>query len=213
METPTQNDQGTLATDRPNLSAMILAGGQSARMGRDKALIYVSDRPLLVQVYEVACQCADPVYIVTPWSERYRTILPEALFIQEHSLPTDTAPVPHGPLVGFAQGLAQVKTEWVLLLACDLPRLQVQTLQQWSRLLSDASTETIALLPRHPQGWWEALCGFYRQQCLISLNQFIEQGGRSFQRWLMGQTVQELVVPDRQMLMNCNTPADLERLS
>lgn len=212
MEEQIQNDP--IKNHQPQeiaLSAIVLAGGRSSRMGRDKALIVVNDRPLLVQVCEVARECADLVYVVTPWIDRYQALLNDAVqFVPEHLLPNNITP--HGPLVGFAQGLAQVNSEWVLLLACDLPHLQVKVLQQWSHLLPIADAKTIALLPRNPQGWWEALCGFYRTQCLESLEPFIAQGGRSFQRWLSQQEVQELPVPDRQMLMNCNTPADLDRL-
>jgi molybdopterin-guanine dinucleotide biosynthesis protein A len=113
-----------------SLSAIVLAGGQSSRMGRDKALITLQGVPLLRQVCEVALNCASPVYVVTSWPERYQDILPDACrVIQEVPLPGETEP--HGPLVAFAQGLAHVETDWVLLLACDLPQLQVKVLQGW----------------------------------------------------------------------------------
>jgi molybdopterin-guanine dinucleotide biosynthesis protein A len=119
--------------------------------------------------------------------------------------------MPHGPLVGFAQGLAQVETDWVLLLACDLPQLQVKVLQHWAAGLEKTAEDAIALLPRHPKGW-EPLCGFYRRQCLPMLTKFISDGGRSFQHWLTQHPVEELPVSDTQIFFNCNTPADLERV-
>ncbi|MBD0362845.1 MAG: NTP transferase domain-containing protein, partial [Coleofasciculus sp. C3-bin4] len=51
-----------------SLSAIVLAGGQSSRMGRDKALITLQGVPLLRQVCEVALNCASPVYVVTSWT-------------------------------------------------------------------------------------------------------------------------------------------------
>ncbi len=193
-----------------SLSAIILAGGQSSRMGRDKALIALQGVPLLRKVCEVALSCTNEVYVVTPWCERYQDILPNACrIIQEVALPGETTP--HGPLIGFAQGLAQVETDWVLLLACDLPQLQVEVLQRWTEQLEKTEEDVIALLPRQSKGW-EPLCGFYRCQCLPMLTQFINQGGRSFQHWLAQHSVQELPVNNTQMLLNCNTPADLERI-
>jgi molybdopterin-guanine dinucleotide biosynthesis protein A len=193
-----------------SLSVIVLAGGQSSRMGRDKALIVLQGIPLLRQVCEVALNFAGQVYVVTPWLERYQDILPNACHvIREVPLPGETKP--HGPLVGFAQGLAQVETDWVLLLACDLPQLQVEVLQRWASGLEKTQEDAIALLPRHPKGW-EPLCGFYRRQCLPLLTEFINQGGRSFQSWLAQHPVQELPVSDTQVLFNCNTPADLERI-
>lgn len=180
-------------------------------MGKDKALISLQGVPLLRRVYEVALHCASEVYVVTPWLDRYSTTLPDACrFIQEVSLPGETEP--HGPLVGFAQGLAQVKTDWVLLLACDLPQLQVNVLQEWATQLEQTEENILALLPRHPKGW-EPLCGFYRRQCLPMLTQFVNEGGRSFQSWLAQHPVQELMIQDTQLLFNCNTPSDLERLT
>ncbi len=191
-----------------SLSAIVLAGGQSSRMGRDKALITLQGVPLLRQVCEVALNCASPVYVVTSWPERYQDILPDACrVIQEVPLPGETEP--QGPLVAFAQGLAHVETDWVLLLACDLPQLQVKVLQGWARGLEKTVEEAIALLPRQAKGW-EPLCGFYRRQCLPMLTKYINEGGRSFQGWLAQHPVQELPVSNTQVLFNCNTPADLE---
>lgn len=191
-----------------SLSAIVLAGGQSSRMGRDKALISLQGVPLLQQVCDIALNCVSNVYVVTPWPERYQDVLPKACrVIREAPLQGETQS--HGPLVGFAQGLAQVETDWVLLLACDLPQLQVKVLRDWARGLEKTAEDAIALLPRNPKGW-EPLCGFYRRQCLPMLNEFINQGGRAFQPWLAQYPVQELPVSDSQVLFNCNTPADLE---
>ena len=194
-----------------SLSAIVLAGGQSSRMGQDKALISLQGVPLLRQICDIALSCASEVYVVTPWPERYQDVLPNTCHvIQEVPLPGETEP--HGPLVGFAQALDRVETDWVLLLACDLPHLQVKVLQDWAMELEKTAPDAIALLPRHPKGW-EPLCGFYRRQCLPILTQYIDEGGRSFQHWLAQNPVQELPVSDTQLLFNCNTPADLEQVS
>jgi molybdopterin-guanine dinucleotide biosynthesis protein A len=191
-----------------SLSAIVLAGGQSSRMGRDKALIPLQGIPLLRKVCDVALNCASEVFVVTPWPERYRDILPHTCrVIREVPLPEETPS--HGPLVGFARGLAHVETDWVLLLACDLPQLKVRVLQGWTGELEKTPKDAIALLTRHPKGW-EPLCGFYRRQCLPMLTTFINEGGRSFQHWLAQHPVRELPVDDTQMLFNCNTPADLK---
>lgn len=197
---------GMMTNRSDKLTAIILAGGKSSRMGEDKALILIQGVPLLQRIYNIAEACADTVYVVTPWSERYQHILPlNCQFIKE-------APLSNGPLVGFAQGLAQVQTNWVLLLACDLPNLRVEVLQEWANQLDDVSTEAIAALAHHIKGW-EPLCGFYRRSCLADLNEYINQGGRSFQSWLNQHSVQLLPVTEPGMLFNCNTPEDLANLN
>ncbi len=110
-------------------------------------------------------------------------------------------------LVGFAQGLAQVQADWVLLLACDLPRLQADVIQAWRVHLPD--DPAIAAVLHHSEKGWEPLCGFYRRSCLPALEKYVAEGGRSFQGWLTTQTVLALPLAASGMLFNCNTPEDL----
>ncbi len=211
------------------LTAIVLAGGLSSRMGQDKALLTIGGVPLLRIVCSVALALCEPVYVVTPWIERYQHLLsPQCQFIREVPLSEGLEegrgagsnrswgenyqlPITNSPLVGFAQGLAWVKTEWVLLLACDLPRLRVEVLRDWATTLDSVDPGAIALLTHHAKGW-DPLCGFYRRSCLATLTQYINSGGRSFQHWLAQHWIQVLPEPDAQMLFNCNTPADYEEI-
>ncbi|OKH16619.1 molybdenum cofactor guanylyltransferase [Fischerella major NIES-592] len=189
------------------LTAIVLAGGKSTRMGRDKALITIEDVPMLKRICQIAETCTEQVYVVTPWPERYQHLLPpKSQFIQELPLPDETGNElkTHGPLVGFAQGLTQVTTDWVLLLACDLPKLRVEVLQEWISRLQQVPEEAIAVLV-YRNNRWEPLCGFYRRRCLPELNKYIQQGGRSFQEWLKQYPVQVLPLVDQQMLFNFNS--------
>ena len=180
-------------------------------MGTDKALITLDNCTWLAKICQIALVCSIKVQIVTPWPEKYQAIIPsDCELIQE--VPWFGENTNHGPLVGFAQGLAQVETEWVLLLACDLPCLDPEQLLEWCQYLTLAPQKVIALLPRQGERW-EPLCGFYRRSCLPTLNQFIQQGGRSFQQWLRQYPVQELPVTNPRILFNCNTPEDLHTLS
>jgi molybdenum cofactor guanylyltransferase len=202
------------------VAAMILAGGKSSRMGRDKATIEIDGIPLLRRIYDVVAGCHgggirsiagaegkpfDRIQVVTPWIERYREILPiDCGFTFEQD--------PHrGPLVGFAQGLSQIEADWVLLLACDLPNVSTSFIQHHIDRLSDIPTQSIAYLPKSDRGW-EALCGFYRGNCLDSLLEYINGGGQSFQGWLKGKIVTEMAIEDPWILVNCNTPADLAEI-
>ncbi len=188
-----------------HLSAIILAGGKSSRMGKDKALIEVQGVPLLQHTATLVQGYANPVYIITPWIERYQRIVSAKCYLLRENCSSGET---QGPLVGFAQALVHVKTEWVLLLACDLPNLTTQAVSAWLQQLQGVDDKAIACLPRHEKGW-DPLCGFYRSSCLSSLDSFIQAGGRSFQQWLQLHCVEELLVSDRSVLFNCNTPDDL----
>lgn len=192
-----------------SLEAIVLAGGHSTRMGQDKALILIEGIPLLQRVCQVALECVSTVYVVTPWIERYQTVIPPGCkLIQEQTSDTVRS---QGPLIGFAQALASVQADWVLLLACDMPFLKSVVIKSWLVELGN-SEDAIAVLHRTQKGW-EPLCGFYQRNCLTSLNAAIERGERSFQRWLADEAVKQLPVSDTTMFFNCNTPADLTIMS
>ncbi len=189
------------------LSAVILAGGKSSRMGQDKALIPWDGIPLLQRVCQVACQCCQQVYIITPWPERYQEIL--SAFNYQFLVESNSG---QGPLVALTQALAEVPSEWVLLLACDLPLLQVEIIQDWADRLNNIPGSILATVPQQDT-FWQPTCGFYRRRALPELQKFIQQGGRSFQTWLKQIPVQPISVNSlpSDMLFNCNTPIDLKK--
>lgn len=189
------------------LSVLILAGGKSSRMGEDKALIEVDHQPLLQRVCHVATQVSSTIYILTPWRERYQSIVPANCQFLPESQPNQ------GPLVALANGLTTLNTDWVLLLGCDLPFLDSTILQQWIKGLDQVPQSTLAVVP-YQASRWQPLCGFYRRQCYVNLQRFIQQGGRSFQQWLPQIEVRSIPIEQTQelMLLNCNTPEELNRI-
>jgi molybdenum cofactor guanylyltransferase len=191
------------------LTAVILAGGQSRRMGRDKALLPIDplaaepndSMTLLQQTCAVAKSCTDQVLVLSA--------IPYDLPLGCQWIAED--PPYQGPLKAFAGCLEQIESEWFLLLACDLPYLDAQVLQQWIRDLPQVPTRAIAYLAPQTKGW-ECLCGFYRQQCQQSLRDFIVAGGDSFQAWLRDQEVQAIPKVEPSMLINWNSPVDLSTI-
>ncbi|MEM7595040.1 MAG: molybdenum cofactor guanylyltransferase [Cyanobacteria bacterium P01_A01_bin.83] len=190
---------------KDKITALILAGGESSRMGKDKALLQIDGKALLTRICLVAHECAAQAYVITPWIEKYQDIVPSSCELLSEQLILD-APS-NTPIIGFAQGMQSVKTEWTLLLACDLPYLASSQVKQWSSALATVLPTEIALLPRTGDRW-EPMCGFYRRCCLDTLSRYISQGGRSFQAWLKQNSVKELSISDRSILFNCNTPQD-----
>jgi molybdopterin-guanine dinucleotide biosynthesis protein A len=192
-----------------NLTAIILAGGQSSRMGRDKAFILFAGVPLLTRICQTAQGVAGRVLVISPWRSRYQALIPQGcVFVEEIQ---DQENQSAGPLIGFSQALPHVQTDWVLLLAQDLPYLTPEILQEWSLNLKSIAPEAIAYLPRSEKGW-EPLSGFYRVDCLPLLTAYIKGGGISFQGFLNQHLVEELSIGDRTVLFNCNTPEDLQAL-
>ena len=162
------------------LAAVILAGGRSSRMGQDKALISLGSETLIQRTCRVAAACVDRVYVVTPWPDRYRSLVPSLVrFVEEETLAGQSGRF-QGPLVALVRSLDGLHTkpgpDWVLVLACDLPNLSAATLQAWRNDLATVDPNTLAYLPQR-QGRWEPLCGFYRVTALEDLRRYVAGGG------------------------------------
>jgi molybdenum cofactor guanylyltransferase len=192
--------------EKNKITALILAGGNSKRMGKDKALLTINGQYFLEKTCQIALECTDLVYVITHQPQLYQNILPKNCpIIEEKSLFGES--LPHGALLGFIQGFRQVTTPWVLLLPCDLPCLSVSEVRKWIKYLETLSSEVLAVLPKNQKGW-DALAGFYHHSSLPLLEEYINQGDRSFQKWLNNNLIVELPVTNADFLLNCNTPED-----
>ena len=104
------------------LSAVLLAGGESRRMGRDKATLEFDGQPLWERQLELL-----------------RTIGPEQLFVSARTkpdwLPADVElllddPPSSGPLSGLTKALAAMRTTHLVALAVDMPFVTGEQLQR-----------------------------------------------------------------------------------
>ncbi len=172
-------------------------------MGRDKALLEINGIPLLTRICNLGLAVGNQVYVVA--GRDYGAVLPEGCDRIDDG-------VLEGPLYAFSEALNQIddrlKTDWILLLSCDLPHLDQTTVMQWIEQLDSVPEEAMAYLAKNPQGFFEVLCGFYRVNCREALSQAIANGERSFQRWLRSQTIAELKWPHQLVFFNCNKPED-----
>ncbi len=205
----------------PTIATVILAGGYSRRMGRDKALVLWQGEPMLQRVYAVARSLTPRSIILSAWNDRYADLdLPSCEFLGDHHPGS-------GPVVALNQALQDVTIppiqtpempetpEWILLLACDLPSLDRDRVAQLCDRVAHCNDRTVAIVPRTDRAW-EPLCALYRRTAQSQLQEFIQAGGRSFQRWfeLLAavpgaiDTV-AIATEDQAWLHNCNTPADL----
>lgn len=210
--------------------ALILAGGRSSRMGRDKALLPVDGaRSLLYHIAQVAQAVADPVQVLTPWPQRYEMAVPAGVqIVQEVPLPGAQETF-HGPAAALVQGMVQggagrdgvggdrdsvdslgSARRWVLVLACDLPGVSVAQVEAWWQQVQTETSEPTVWLP-FVQGRWHPLCGFYHPRCYPELTAYVAAGGRSLQGWLAGQAVGRLTLADPHSVVNVNTPAEWQQ--
>jgi len=108
------------------LTALLLAGGESRRMGRDKATIELGGRPLWERQLEL-------LRVVRPAKIFVSARLAPSWLPNDVELLVDDAP-PRGPLSGLTKGLAAMRTTHLLVLAVDMPFMTAAELGNlWER--------------------------------------------------------------------------------
>ena len=97
-----------------NLSCIILAGGESRRMGEDKGLKLFKKQALVTYSIQLAKKLCKTIYISTNNTDYKRFGFP----IMQDIIPEK------GPMGGIYTGLLESETDWNLFLPCDTPFLQ-----------------------------------------------------------------------------------------
>lgn len=121
----------------PRVSGIILAGGKSERMGRDKAFIEFNGAPLIQRVIDrVAPVCAE-IIIVTNHADDYSRFGARAVSDEF---------VGKGSLAGIYSGLRAARNEYALAVACDMPFLNSELL----RYLISLAPQNDVVIPRAP---------------------------------------------------------------
>ena len=188
-----------------NLTALILAGGQSRRMGHNKALLRLHpDGPRLIElVVQAVTPLTTRVVLSTNSPEEYAWLgLP--------SVPDRVAGT--GPLAGLEAGLARLTTGHLLVLGCDMPFVVTDLL----RFLVSLRDEAAAVVPLNWDGQPEPLCAVYSHACLPVIRTRLAADQFQMRAWLDAVSVRYVTPaelapfdPELRSFRNCNTPMDL----
>jgi len=143
------------------MSAIIVAGGISKRLGQDKGLIKLTEKALILYILDTLATIVDEVVVVVS-SEIQKRKFAE-IIKQKARIVIDKANF-HTPLIGALAGLENVQTEYTLLLACDTPFLSSKILN----FLLDTCTNKSAAIPRWSNGNVEPLHAAYNTKKAIT---------------------------------------------
>ena len=190
---------------KADVCAVILAGGQSSRMGFNKALLDVGGQPLICVLIDRIRPLTDQILISSNDSDSYK-------FLNFPVVPDHFRG--HGPLAGFHAAMLQNNCSLYLVLACDLPNLQPTLL----RNLVSFAEGFDAAIPRTRDGLAHPLCAVYRRTCLPSVEKALRRGSNKvIEIFLDDSLAIRWVDPHEGQfedmdLANVNTPEDLHRL-
>lgn len=189
----------------PGLTGIILGGGKSRRMGRDKRRLLVDGKPFLDKICELMHSLFEEVLVVTAEEDYDCSHLPVRLV-------TDRIPN-KGSLGGLYTGLIEAKNSLTFVVACDMPFLNKESIALVClESTSDAVVVELStgIQPLHAR---------YSKNCSSFIEQMIYEGDLKIQNLLKRSDVSveiiqeslfEEIDPHRQSFMNINTPADLE---
>ncbi len=185
------------------LTVAIQAGGQSSRMGRDKALVELDGKALIEHVLERVQGLADEVLITTN--------NPQALEHLGVSLVGDRVPGA-GALHGLETALLAAEGEAVLLLACDAPFTSRPLLEH----LAASKDHGDVIIPKHGKRFEPLQALYNRAACLPAVDQALRNGQKrmiSFFDSVNVHPVDEKIIarldPVGLSFFNINTEADL----
>ena len=189
-----------------NMSAAILAGGKSRRMGRNKALLPFRGRPLVARVHETLQPLFEDIFLVTNDPGLFD-------FVPCPKIP-DRVPG-KGPISGVDAALRFSRYPYVLVVGCDTPFLSPSLLE----LLAGKTQDADLVIPCGPRGP-EPLCAVYGKGCLPLIEESLRKGdfslmalvGRLRTREIPAEEVTE-VDPGFRSFMNINTPDDFRTLA
>lgn len=190
------------------MKGFVLAGGRSSRMGRPKAALKIGRRTYLAVAVEalLALGCETVTIVGGEGHSRMRTI-------------PDATLEPHisGPVRGLYTALLNADTEWIALLAVDLPLVTTKFLE---RLWTFSNDGIDAVIPVQKDGRAQPLCGFYRSVPAIkSCSDAIANEQLSMHSVLDRVNVRRVAfeeysdIPNAEhILLNVNTPEDHTRV-
>lgn len=184
-----------------DITGVILVGGKSRRMGRDKAFLEVKGRPLFERVLDLFRDCFPQVMLVGDRGERFAA----------YGVSVQPDLVPGSSLGGVYSGLFAAQTEWIFVSSCDLPFPSEAIL----RHLCSVREGFDAVVPRSPQGY-EPLFALYSRRCLEPIKELLDGGECCAYAWYPRVRLKEVAAeeiaaldPAGTAFLNLNTPEDV----
>lgn len=190
-----------------NVTGIILAGGKSTRLGRNKALEPVLGKSLVQYVYDCLKPLAEQVFIVT--SKDLATLpYPEGAGIL-----TDIYPE-KGPLSGLYTGLASARFDFSIVVGCDMPFLNKKLLQY----MVEECRGFDAVVPQLSPFKIEPLHAVYSRSCLDRMKTQLEKGYLQMRALFAQIKVKYISMrecrkfdPELNSFININNQADLDK--
>jgi molybdopterin-guanine dinucleotide biosynthesis protein A len=186
------------------LTGAVLAGGESRRMGRDKAVLEVDANPLWQRQVKLLRTAGAGVVGVVRRPGQATLPLPADVPLWQDAISGI------GPLAGLHAALAACPTTWLAVVATDMPRLDAG----WFEWLGGFCSPGCGAMACRRDNTFEPLAAIYPKSALAEASRRLSGPGFSLQSLAKALIAQKLLVsvplPDADLwqVENWNTPAD-----
>jgi len=199
-----------LKKKRNDITAFILSGGNSSRIGNDKAFLIIEGKPLIQRLIELLDSLFSEVVISSNKPELYEFTRKKVI---KDSLPGS------GPLSGIHSALKFSGTEENYIISCDMPLVSGELINY----LCDYNSNMPIVLPK-AEGRIQQLCGLYYKNVLNKVEKLLTESGTSPDKLkgsifeLIERVKPEIIEVDRlnfyhsDLFLNINTPEDYNYL-
>jgi molybdopterin-guanine dinucleotide biosynthesis protein A len=190
---------------RWQISAIILSGGKSQRMGKDKAFIRIGQKPIIETIAVILQELFKETLIVTNRKDSYLHL---GLAVYEDILPDQ------GALGGLHTGLFRSSFFNSFAVACDMPSLNPGVINY---LCQEAEGYDV-VVPRTEDGF-QPLHALYSKRCIEPIQSVLKEGKTRILDFYPRVRVRVVeareflsIDPEMQSFVNINTPEELNRL-
>ena len=186
------------------MTGIILAGGKSSRMGKDKALLPFGKYTVLEHLGSLFGSIFEQTLMVVGDRTKYLSLdLPKGLFFED-------LVKNRGPLGGLSTGFAYADYPHCFVATCDMPLIHEPfirgMIQNWKAQTWDA------LCVQNAEGRWEPFPAIYKRENRSLVRILLDLGHLSMARFLEVISVDCWAMPAeyRDVMVNMNTPAEYE---
>jgi molybdenum cofactor guanylyltransferase len=162
-------------------TGLILAGGKGQRVGnRDKGLILLKGKPLIAHVSDrLLPQVGELLISCNRNFSRYKNFSAQTV--------TDTRRDFQGPLAGMEAAYPYIRTEFLVVVGCDIPHLPPDLARRLTTPLVDGGNGVPDISYAYDGVREQYLCAAIRRDCLTSLAGFLDAGHRAVRDWYNSQ--------------------------
>ena len=188
-----------------SLAGIVLAGGESRRMGRDKATLPGPGgaATLLEYVAGVIAQRCEPVFVMAAQGQPLPAVQAQVVRDEVRG---------QGPLPATGRGLraaAEAGARYAFVCAVDMPLLSAELIDELVQLATETNAEIV--LPWDGRSHY--LAAVYRTDLAGRIDGLVAGGARSMRALIDASDAQQIVLPESRFLANVNTESDLLALA